>query len=128
MTRLRIQDMDGRNLAFDLADLLTVVGDKGVASRWRVRAVWCVSADEADGNPLEELGDLESWVGGAELARLAGEVIQVIDGEFTGHLAGESLPWIQILAVDSSYWELEADDPEVLARIRARFREVTVVR
>jgi hypothetical protein len=55
---------------------------------------------------------------------LAANLIQIIDGEFTGYLKGDESPWITIRAVDSTAFDVESEDETVLARMQQHFKSV----
>jgi hypothetical protein len=49
----------------------------------------------------------------------------VIDGEFEAYASGAVEPWLVVKAIDSSWFEVWSDDPDVVARVRKNFREVS---
>jgi hypothetical protein len=110
-------------LQFDLAEVLRALGERVTRSRWRGRGLWYVSRDEEDIETLERLGAGE-LVAGHELVAILPRLMQVIDGEFEGIAAGGELPWVVVRAVDSSWWEVLSDEPEVLEAIRLSFHAV----
>jgi hypothetical protein len=110
-------------LEFDLAEVLQALGERVDASRWRGRGLSYVSRDDEDIEPLERLGT-GGLVAGRELMAILPRLFQVIDGEFEGILAEGVLPWVVVRAVDSSWWEVLSDMPEVLEAVRASFRVV----
>ena len=59
-----------------------------------------------------------------ELAGFAAQVAQVIDGEFSAILPGETEPWLVIRAVDSSWWEVFSANGRVFDALRLRFTDV----
>lgn len=124
MKGITIRDIDPERgvLAFDLHDILELLGEKGLVSQWEVRAVEVASGVAA--TRLERLADEESVVDGNELLSLARAVNQVVDGEFKGTLPGEAKPWVIVRAVDSSAYDVETDDKRLLDGIRRRFSVV----
>jgi hypothetical protein len=74
---------------------------------------------------LEELARSGARVAGTRLIEIARDVRQIIWGEFKGYADGAvDEPWIVIVAVDSSWFEIHSDDEAVLARIRKAFKDV----
>ena len=127
MPILRIRDVDPRRrvLAFDLKDILAALQPHAGNAMWEV--------DDCD-EPFEATGEnaatVEALVGtavrvpGDSLVSLAQGIIQVIWGEFRSFRASETSPWVTVRAIDSSWYEVETDDPDVLAVIREKFNEV----
>ena len=79
MTGIRIRDLTGGLLAFDLIDLLEILGDSVVASSWRCSVEECISADHARPN-LEDAYNAGERLMGTHILALARETRQVIDG------------------------------------------------
>ncbi|HEV2293594.1 MAG TPA: hypothetical protein VGR35_07050 [Tepidisphaeraceae bacterium] len=78
-----------RVLALDLINILRVAGPDAESSSWGCRKV------EASGDLAHELhrvSDAESVLTGADMLRLAGGVLQVIDGDFEACRPGETSP------------------------------------
>ena len=124
MPRIRIRDLTERGfLAFDLLDLLELLGESARASRWKCSVDECIATDD-EGMNLEEAYNQPQWLAGSELFLLAGRTRQVIDGKFEAFHPGEERPWITLEAIDSSYWEVSAADVRQLSRFETRFREV----
>ena len=125
MKALRIADMkpEGNYLAFDLQHILDALGERAVHSEWRVRDVWATGDDSAAA--LESF-DGSQTVSGQRLRALAEDVVQVIDGVFTGYDSGSThQPWVVIEADDSSYYVVRSAEERVLDAIRSSFKEVT---
>jgi hypothetical protein len=69
------------------------------------------------------------WVSGEEFLAHAREILQVIDGEFEAVQPGDlSPPWLILRAVDSSWWEVYSDDPDVEAAFRRAFHDIRPAR
>src|SRR5947209_2514816 len=113
---------DGLFLATDLIDILRLLGAQALEAEWEITGVECVGAAAAD--ELHQLGEAKGKVPGGTLLKLAAEIIQVVDGTFTGYRHGETHPWVVIRAVDSSAYDVESDDEAVLARMRQQFQNV----
>ena len=102
-------------------DILQLLGLQAVNSEWEISDVECVGA-VADS--LHKLSDSKARVPGHILLQMAAHLTQVIDGEFIGYGEGEKQPWIIVRAVDSSAYDVQSEDEDVLAQIRCRFKEV----
>ena len=106
MPGIRIRGLtDRRFLAFDLIDLLTVLGESVGASTWKCYVEDFVSADDARPN-LGAAYNTSKRLSGTELLALAAETRQVIDGKFEGFRSSDETPWITLEAIDSSFWEI----------------------
>ena len=110
-------------LDFDLAEVLQALGERVTTSWWRGRGLWYICRDDADIEPLQRVA-AGALVAGYELVSILPRLLQVIDGEFEGIVAEGELPWVVVRAVDSSWWEVLSDKPEVLEAVRASFRSV----
>lgn len=121
MKGITILKRDGER-AFDLADILTVIGDDAARTLWTCRDVECVGGESA--KALHEASDCSDVMLGSVLLELARGVTQVIDGYFSGERYGEDEPWIRIRAVDGSAFDVESTRPSVLERLRASFEVV----
>ena len=125
MPTLRIKDLfEDRYLAFDLKDLLLVLGHEAGDLSWKCDVEWCIAVD--DTATLEDQFNGPSAIKGDDLLELAVNTRQVVDGVFEGCKAGSRTPWVKLEAIDSSYWEVTADEV-VIDRFRRHFRNVEVV-
>lgn len=128
MLGIKIQDSirspsGGSFLSFDLRDILAVVGEAALTSRWRCRDL-CYTAVRDGG--IGEFREARRKISGAELARFAASVHQTIDGRFEARGSGAAKhPWLIILAVDSSWFEVWSSKREVLKSVKARFQQVS---
>jgi hypothetical protein len=111
----------GQVLAVDLIDILRLCESDVLVSSWRLRDVDCLG-DLAD--EFMRLGESEATVSGPELVRLASGVYQVIEGEFEAYHPGEATFWLVVRAIDSTLYVVITEDQDLLARVRARFRDV----
>ncbi len=82
-----------------------------------------VTGEEA-ADRLEALAQSKERISGKLLAKLANSVHQVIWGEFRAYEAQTISPWVIVRAIDSSWYEVETDDEQVLARMRSAFKDV----
>lgn len=124
MPGIRIRDLTERGfLAFDLADLLGVLGQQARESSWRCSVEDCISTEGAHPN-LADAYNSPSGLTGPQLLALASETRQVIDGVFEAFRHGERSPWLKLEAIDSTYWEVSAENPARLSVFQSRFADV----
>ena len=127
MVGIRIRDLDERKyLAFDLKEILTSLGPRGVDSEWSCSVEECISHDNDDFG-LQDSFNTSSRIGGSQFATLAKRTRQIIDGVFEAFDPGASELWVKVEAIDSSYWEVYSPDPKVLAMISISFTAVEPV-
>jgi hypothetical protein len=124
MMGLRIRDLEERVLAFDLRELVELLGAEAVTSRWKCVVEDYVPAEHARPNLWDASFASGSVVDGADLVDRAAETLQVIDGRFEAFRRGDDEPWLRLEAIDSSYWEVFASDPALLVRFRHKFQQV----
>jgi hypothetical protein len=121
---LRIFDLKGRVLAFDLRDLLDLLAPLSLEAEWVVSAIkpgelWPESLEATGeaGERLEILAQRNALISGVDLAALAKTTVQVIWGEFVGLLPVTlDNKWGIIRAFDSSFYEVTSCDEEVLKK------------
>ena len=110
-------------LQFDLSEVLAALGRVAVKSRWSCADLNYVSKDDQDVPVLERAATPGQTVSGVELVDGLGQLLQVIDGQFTG-IDEQGDAWVVVRAVDSSWWEVWSDNNWVHDAIRAQFRVV----
>ena len=128
MRGVQIHDMNesGHVLAVDLQHMLDLFGERAIQSRWRASEVWATGREMGEAAvELERLADGQTFIAGEHLSRIAHDLVQVIDGEFSAFESGSDLPWLIIRAVDSSLYEVFSTEPAVLDRVRASFQKVS---
>src|SRR5262249_15222290 len=113
---------DNGVLSLDLKDILRLLGSQAESSEWEIAQMEALDGTEAA--ELHRLADKGTRVSGQELIRLASTVTQITDGIFQGYQKGASEPWIVIQAVDSSAFDVQSDNEDVIHRIRQQFRDV----
>ncbi|SRR5258705_2405180 len=110
-------------LSFDLRDILSAIGDPASVSHWSCRDL-CYTGKK--GENFTEIREARRRLSGEEMMRFASEIHQTIDGRFEARNGGGARrPWLIILAVDSSWFEVWSSKREVLERVRTRFEKVT---
>ena len=130
MRGLRISDLKDHHLAFDLRDLLHMLGPSSLNAWWRPRTpIWYIAEEEASVDALEWRDGDAQWTSGSELLNETQRLLQVVDGVIEGFRTPNKLtaidqPWVVLRAIDSSWWEVYTDDSEVLTAIRDRFRDL----
>ena len=122
MKGVSISDEKNNFLAFDLIDILKIIGEKVLHSTWEISNVECIGK-EAD--RLHSISDNEIPISGEELFSIASNIIQVIDGEFMAYLEDKTNSWLVVKAIDSSEFDVETDDLSVIAKIKNNFSDVT---
>jgi hypothetical protein len=92
MRGVKIRDMveSGGYLAVDLRHVLEVFGERAVRSTWKASGVWATGGATKE---LEKLADGKALITGAELSRMANNLVQIIDGEFQGFDSGNITTW-----------------------------------
>src|SRR2546422_1533017 len=87
MPAIRIRDLDGSGLAFDLTELLQVLGSDVLSSHWHCVVEQFVPTDGARPSLGDEY-ESPSGVVGSALVGLAAETRQIIDGRFDAFRPG----------------------------------------
>jgi hypothetical protein len=133
---LRILDSDPNGFAStELGDILKSLMNWGPALSWRFRELEVIVKDESgldvhalEASVQEGKGLVMSWI---ELTSFADELIDawelVVVGSRSAHQPEGRFPYggeIVIQRLDSSDWEVWANDPRVLEMVKDRF-EVT---
>jgi len=134
MATIRIHDQQAhsRLLAVDLSHLLNLLGARAAHSCWEVSdvanrsAAIMVSGEEA-ADQMEVLARSTGRISGDHLAKLATSVIQVIWGEFRAYEDEAKFPWVIVRAIDSTWYEVESEEPHVLELIKSAFKDVRPV-
>jgi hypothetical protein len=126
MRGVQVRDMHERGfLAVDLQHILDLFGGRTIQSRWRASDVWATGRETGEAaKELERLADGQTLIAGEHLSRIAHDLVQVIDGEFSAYESSDS-PWVVIRAVDSSFYEVFSTESAVLDRVRASFQKVS---
>ncbi|WP_133770856.1 hypothetical protein [Enterovirga rhinocerotis] len=136
---------EGGGLAFDLRHVLRALGTEPLSWQWTVSGVGGYQGALSYGTRKElfyDEGVMATGVGGAELdavasagrkvpgsrlLEIAGRTDQVIWGEFAGFRQdGDDLPWIRVIAVDSSWFEVLCEDRTLLERVASAFSDTTL--
>ena len=109
-----------------LAEILRAVGDRARYLKW----TWRIdeAAPAAGGSDLDILSPGRR-VSTAELLCALPANLQIIDGEIDGsHDGGRpGRPSLRLRAVDSTWWDVESDAPEILAAIVKAFPDAAAL-
>jgi hypothetical protein len=129
MTILRVTDMAGSALSFDLRDILDLLAPRSLKAAWILSAVdtefSSFDAIGPGGERLEAMAEAGEPVSGEALMAAARDTGQILWGTFTAFLpAIHGRQWLVIRAIDSSFYEITTDDRKAISRIEARFKEV----
>ena len=117
-------DTTGKFLAFDVREILSVLGDSVIHSKWTMRNVKCFGDESAD--EIHRISDAGRMVSGVLLQSLIEGVSQTIEGEFWGYHDGEQIPWIKIRTIDGSGFDIETSSDEIVEAVQERFRETKI--
>lgn len=121
MKTLSVWDLDERRvLAIDLIDVLELAGPDAATSLWRCSMV------EAIGPAAERMHAISHGptIRGEDLLAMARDVDQVVDGEFAAVRHPGEAPSLIIRAIDSTEYAVVTDSDELLAHLRATFKDV----
>jgi hypothetical protein len=128
MFGIKIQDLKqsssgGSSRSFDLRDILRLIGKPVLSSRWRCHDLWYTAV--RDGK-FDEIREARRKLSGEEMMQFAASIHQTIDGRFEARGGGAAKkPWVIILAVDSSWFEVWSSKREVIEKVRAGFEKVS---
>lgn len=136
---------EGGTLAFDLRHVLRALGAELLDYTWTVSGVgeWKgalsygtrkelrydeeVMATGVGGTELEAIAATGSKITGHRLLEIADRTAQVIWGEFSAFREDRpDLPWIRIIAVDSSWFEVLCEDRLLLERVASAFSDTSL--
>lgn len=109
-------------LNFDLAELISAIGDSALSSEWQIHDLDCFGDSCSE---FSAASDAAVPISGERLLNLAERITQIIDGEFVGHRLSHGAPWLVIKAIDSTWWEVWTDDETVRSSLRRRFNAVS---
>lgn len=120
LAAVRIPPQSDGWLGFDLAEVMSAVGqcdNLRWVLRWAqfngdVSAVWPDEIDSVEARTRLPEGIPMTWS-------------QIVDGEFSGYQ--ETRLRLRLEVLDSSYWVVTADDPQVLAIVQSAFNGVTTL-
>ncbi len=105
----------------DLGAILPVIGGV-LTSQWICRDLdYTMMKDDR----LYEILNVRQKFSGTEFLQFADKVRQVIDGRFEARTKGPSKNlWLVIIVFDSSWVDVWTTKPDVLERLRARFKKI----
>lgn len=129
MQGVKIQDKressSGRFLNVYLKDILPLLGEKVLTSRWR-----CWDLDYSLKRNIEWYSkkDKTMKMSGEELVKFSENVGQIIDGKFEAKSEGAAKhPWAKIVFFDSSWAEVWSSKTWVIEKVKEHFEDVTVI-
>ncbi|WP_199246182.1 hypothetical protein [[Phormidium] sp. ETS-05] len=109
-------------LAVNLIDILQAIGSVLLTTKWQITNLECFGETAEN---LYSYADSSSYISGETLLQLASKITQVIDGKFQGYRGNENQPWLIITAVDSSAYDVETVDENILVQLRQQFQQVS---
>jgi hypothetical protein len=123
MPTIRISDIgDDGCLAFDLAELLALIGDQAAKSSWVCSVESVVPKTGAKYLDRALVGT--HTFPGAVLVQLASNTLQILEGTFRAFRLGEHSPWVTLEAFDTTWWEVSSHDTVLLESISSHFKNV----
>ncbi|SDT01555.1 hypothetical protein SAMN05444158_4051 [Bradyrhizobium canariense] len=140
MTTLRIYDYRDGVLALDLSDLIDLLAPRSLEASWRVSPVRINHPDlgrfydefmrtgavQPGQDALEVLAANGLSVSGVTLSEAAHAAWQVIWGQFVATLPEQNDTWVNIRAIDSTFYEVTSSDEAVLGAIWSAYKDVRV--
>jgi len=109
-------------LAVNLIDILQAIAPAVLTTQWQITNLECLGKTA---EKLYQIADSQQWISGALMLELAAAITQVIDGKFQGYRLNENQPWLIITAVDSSAYDVETLEENILGQIRQQFQQVS---
>ncbi|HIK08796.1 MAG TPA: hypothetical protein IGS52_00770 [Oscillatoriaceae cyanobacterium M33_DOE_052] len=109
-------------LAVNLIDILQAIGPLLLTTKWQFTNLECFGKTAES---LYSYADSSSYISGEILVQLAAKITQVIDGKFQAYRGNENQPWLIITAVDSSAYDVETVDENILVKLRQQFQQVS---
>lgn len=109
-------------LAINLIDILEIIAPAIATTQWQITNLECLGITA---EKLYQIADDRQLISSELLLKLVAEITQVIDGKFQGYLLNENQPWLIITAVDSSAYDVETVDENILNQIRQQFQQIS---
>jgi hypothetical protein len=128
MIGVKIQDKTessggGRFLNVYLKDILPLLGESVLTSRWRCWDLWYLK--NVDGEWYSNK-DETMKMSGEELIKFSESVGQINDGKFEARSEGAAKhPWAKIVFFDSTWAEIWSSKTWVIEKVKERFEDVT---
>jgi len=140
MTTLRIYDCRDGVLALDLSELIDLLAPRSLEASWTASPVrvnhpdlgrfydefMMVGRGQTGQDPLEVLAANGLSVSGVRFSEAAHAARQVIWGQFAATLPEQNDPWVDIRAIDSTFYEVTTSDKAVLNAIWSAYKDVRV--
>lgn len=108
-------------LAVNLADILQLIGSKLATTEWEISDIECFGNYS---DRLYQLADNKTRISGETLLQIAQNITQVIDGTFAGYLQNKSEPNIVVRVIDSTAYDVESNDEDILTQLQQRFQNI----
>lgn len=130
MPIIRLHPSEGDDvLRFDLKEILVALGPDVRSLYWSVGNLPChdqkLDATGEGADLLEELTRTGERIIGTRLVEIALSVRQIIWGEFKGYRDQSSeKPRVSLVAIDSTFWEVDSEEASFLNRIAKAFDHV----
>lgn len=109
-------------LAVNLIDILEIIVPAIATTQWQITNLECVGTTA---KKLYQIADNRQLISSELLLELVAEITQIIDGKFEGYLLNQNQPWLIITAVDSSAYDVETVDENILNQIRQQFEQIS---
>ena len=109
-------------LDVNLIDILEIIAPAISTTQWQITNLECLGTTA---EKLEQLADDKQLISSELLLQLATEITQIVDGKFQGYFLNENQPWLIIAAVDSSAYDVETVDENILNQIRQQFQQIS---
>lgn len=109
-------------LAVNLIAILEIIAPAIATTQWQITNLECLGTTA---EKLCQIADNRQLISSELLLKLVAEITQVIDGKFQGYLLNENQPWLIITAVDSSAYDVETVDENILNQIRQQFQQIS---
>lgn len=109
-------------LAVNLIDILEIIAPAIATIQWQITNLECLGTTA---EKLYQITDNRQLISSELLLELAAGITQVIDGKFQGYILNENQPWLIITAVDSSAYDVETVDENILNQIRQQFQQIS---
>jgi hypothetical protein len=124
MFGIRIKDLKPtRVLSFDVRDILAVIERFATSSYWCCSDLYYTAMSEGQFVRIRA-EKVEQQLSSGEFSQFVASIHQTIDGRFEAYEKDAVQPWLIILAIDSSWFEVWSINHEALAKLKEHFQDV----